>query len=220
MSEPNPEPGEDVQAEQLLAAAVTAAATVPETQEQPAQPTQQPADAAPEPVFDATQWAALFGQQDPAEVKKQLDHARTWEKRAKDNKAAADKLNEIEESQKTEQQRLTDRLAAAERERDEERRGRARLMAAAAHNLPTSLIDRIGGTTEEEIDESAQALAAELERLVAARTAGAAPAAAPEPEPRPAPRRPVESLTPGAKPASAEPEDMDAVIRRMAGRGS
>lgn len=219
MSESAPEPGsDDAQAEQLLADAAAAETA------QPPQPGEQPAtegsEEPPAKGFDATQWAALFGQEDPAEVARQLKHARQWEKRAKDNKGAADELARIKDAEKTETERLADRLAAAERERDEERQGRARLMAAAAHNLPTSLIDRIGGSTDEEIDESAAALAAELDRLVTARTAAATPTAAAEPEPRPAPRRPVESLTPGAKPASAEPEDMDAVIRRMAGRGS
>lgn len=41
--------------------------------------------------------------------------ARDWEKRAKDNKGAADRLAELEEANKTEAQKSADRLAAAEK---------------------------------------------------------------------------------------------------------
>lgn len=40
---------------------------------------------------DAT-WDSLFSGEDPKEVRKQLEHAREWERRAKANKAAADEL--------------------------------------------------------------------------------------------------------------------------------
>ena len=47
--------------------------------------------------------------------------AREQEKRAKDNADAATKLAAIEESQKSEQQKLIERAEAAEKERDQER---------------------------------------------------------------------------------------------------
>lgn len=37
-------------------------------------------------------WESLFDGEDPKDVRKQLEHAREWERRAKANKAAADEL--------------------------------------------------------------------------------------------------------------------------------
>lgn len=41
---------------------------------------------------DEVTWESLFEGEDPKDVRKQLDHAREWERRAKANKAAADEL--------------------------------------------------------------------------------------------------------------------------------
>lgn len=214
--------GADAQAENALADAVQSAETATDARQEDAKPNEsgKPQDGKPESKFDATQWAALFGSEDPADVKKRLEHSRTWEKRAKENSAAASEYQKYLDSQKTEQQRLADRLAETERERDEERRGRARLMAAATHDIPASLLDRIGGSTEDEINESAQLLSEEIKRIVAEQVAASAPPPAPaEPERRPPTQtRPVESLTAGAKPANERPADMDAILRGMAGR--
>lgn len=202
MSDPSPEPTAPVEPVTPSSPAQPAA-TAPE------QPT--PAPAAPEPVFDATQWAALFGQEDPAEIKKQLGHAREWEKRAKANVEGATKYAEWQESQKTEQQRLADAKTTAERELADLRSANARLMAAATHKLPPDLIDLLGSGTDEEIDARAKLLAAKL-----ASTAPPAPAPAPA---APASTRPVEYLTPGAQPANQPTQDPDAWLRGMSGRG-
>lgn len=159
-------------------------------------------------------------------------NARKWEKDAKSNSEAARKYAEYEDSQKTELQRLQERAEAAERERDEERRSRARLMAAAAHNLSTDLLDRLGGATEEEINETAKAISDEIDSEIARRLPDLVAAEVekrlaevqqdtPEPERRglrPGPSRPVESLTPGAMPADERPVDGNDFIRLMAGR--
>lgn len=158
-----------------------------------------------------------------AEAAKWKSMARKHEGEARKNATAAQKYTEWQDAQKSEQQRLADRLAAAETERDDARRGHAQLMAAATHNIPPSLIDRIGGSTADEINESAEALAAEITRLVAERAAATLPAPIPEPERKsaaPAATRPVESLTPGAKPSSLPELDMDALLRARAGRGT
>lgn len=112
------------------------------------------------------------------------------------------------DSQKTEQQKLAEAKDAAERELADLRSANARLMAAATHNLPPELIDLLGTGTEEEIAARA--------KLLADRLAAASPA--PMAKEPPAPTRPVESLTPGAKPAGQKATDMDAVLRAMAGR--
>jgi hypothetical protein len=122
---------------------------------------------------------------------------------------AARKYAEYEDSQKSEQQKLMERLEAAERERDEERRIRARMVAAATYDLPEGLMNLVTGSSEEEINESAKALAGEIEAVIAARLAVAPP---PPPAPEPAPAalastRPVESLRPGAMPANDRPTD-------------
>ena len=130
----------------------------------------------------------------------------------------ASRLQQIEDAQKSEQQLLSERLAAAEQRATQAEIGRARLLAAATHNIPPSLLDRIGGATEDEINDSAEAIAAEINAAVEAEIAKRLAAAPPPAPSTPAPTRPVEALTPGAMPASEEPEDGDSFLRRMAGR--
>ena len=73
--------------------------------------------------------------------------AREWEKRAKENKAAADKLAELEESQKSEQQKLAERLAEAERKASEAELRAARSEVAREKGVPAELL--VGSTVEE-----------------------------------------------------------------------
>lgn len=122
---------------------------------------------------------------------------------------AAAKYQELQDAQKTELQRLTEQATTASQQLAEQRAVNARLMAAATHSIPPDLIDLLGTGTDEEINARAAVLAERLK--AAAPPAAAAPAV-------PAPQRPVESLTPGAAPASAAPEDPDAWIRRATGR--
>lgn len=122
----------------------------------------------------------------------------------------ASRLQQYEDRDKTELQKALERAEAAEKGVSSMRVANARLMAAAVHNLPPDLIDLLGGGTDEEIDARAKLLAEKL--------AAAAPPPAPVKEPAPARTRPVESLTPGGTPANKGAEDMDAVLRAMAGR--
>lgn len=124
-------------------------------------------------------------------------------------KALRERLQQYEDRDKSELQKAQEAAQRYQQELRATRVANARLMAAAAHNLPPEAIDLLGDGTEEEIDARAQRLAAML--------AAAAPAASEQPK-RPPATRPVESLTPGAKPASEEPEDPNAWLRRMAGR--
>jgi hypothetical protein len=71
-----------------------------DTTTNPTPDTEAPAQEAPKPEAPEIDWKAK---------------AREWEKRAKDNKSAADRLAEIEEASKSEAQKAADRLAAAER---------------------------------------------------------------------------------------------------------
>lgn len=117
---------------------------------------------------------------------------------------AAQKYAEFEDTQKSELQRATERATGLEQKLEGLQSANARLMAAATHNIPPDLIDLLGSGTDDEINARAEALA---ERLKAT-----APAQAP------APQRPVESLTPGAAPASAKESSPDDWIRQLAGR--
>lgn len=149
-----------------------------------------------------------------AEAEKWKSLSRKWEKDAKANVEAARRWAEFEESQKTEAQKLADRLKEAEERAAQAELGRARLMAAATYDIPPSLLERIVGTNEEEIAESAQALAKEIEEAVAKRLAEATPPA------QPAQTRPVEALRPGAAPGpdAADGSDPNSWIRAQLGR--
>lgn len=132
------------------------------------------------------------------------------------------RIREIEDAQKTEQEKLAERLAEAERRATELEASRARLLAAAAHDIPPALVERLGGTTEDEINETAQLVAEEIEAEVQRRLAEMPPPSTPkpaEPEQTPARVRPVESLRPGAMPASDEPEDFNEAFRLFLGGG-
>lgn len=141
---------------------------------------------------------------DPAaEVEKWKTLARKNEARAKENAAAARRLQEIEDAAKTEQQRLEERAAAAERERDETRAELTRLRVAARHGIGEEDLDLLGSGTDEEIEARARRLA---ERF-------AAPAAAA------VPGRPVEAarLRSAAADADAPAPDGNDWFRRFVG---
>lgn len=119
--------------------------------------------------------------------------ARKWEKRAKENKDAADKLAKLEQSQMTEQQRL-------ERERDDARETAdkstaelIRMRAAVKHGLSEDDFDLLGTGTEDEVDARAKRVA-ELRGTTTKK--------------QPATRRPNERLSGGTEP-EREPEETD-----------
>ncbi|MFG1683502.1 DUF4355 domain-containing protein [Nonomuraea sp. NPDC049269] len=141
-----------------------------------------------------------------AEAAKWKNLARKHETTAKTNADAAKRLTEIEDAQKSEQQRLQDRATAAEQRALQLQSANARLLAATTHGIPADLIDLLGDGDEELINERA--------RLLAEKLASAVPAPVPA---NPSSTRPVESLKPGAAPAANEPNP-DAWIRRLAGR--
>jgi len=184
MSETAPENG-DAQVEQMLAEAVASV--------EPAEQAKPDTGAAKAQDWEAetAKWKAL---------------ARKHETAAKANAEAARRLAEIEDSQKTEQQRLHERAQAAERELSALQSANARLRAATVYGLPAELVDLLGDGSEEQINERAELLAAKL--------AAAAPSPAPAAPPQ---TRPVEALKPGAAPAVKE-VDPDAWLRRLAGR--
>ena len=92
--------------------------------------------------------------------------ARKWEGRAKENSTAAQKLAEIEESKKSETQKLQEQLTtlqdrAATAERDKER-----LAVIAKHGIPEDYHDLVHGSDA----ESLAASAAKVKALITANT--------------------------------------------------
>jgi hypothetical protein len=142
--------------------------------------------------------------------------AREWEKRSKANAEKAKSYDEYTESQKTEQQRLADQLAAAQEETRKAHEERFRLLACAQYDLPPELIPHLGGGSEDEINERAEAFAAAINSRAAVLAAAQAPASGQQQQGRPGDYRPVESLRPGALPAGdGKPADPNAWLRRQ-----
>lgn len=86
--------------------------------------------------------------------------SRDWEKRAKANAEAAARLAQLEESQKSVEERLTSRAEKAEARIPELERENARLRVALAKGLPVDLVDRLRGDTEDELAADADSLLA------------------------------------------------------------
>lgn len=128
------------------------------------------------------------------DVKKQLEHARTWESRAKQNADAVKKLAAIEDAQKTETQKLADQLAAANKELDEHRGNAVRIAAAREAGLGLDMAQFITATDPDAALKQAKTLAKKI-----------AP--------------PKADLKQGARPAATTAQDMNAWLRRQAGYG-
>jgi len=170
---------------------------------------------------------------DQGDAAAQLAHwkemARKHEKRARENSTAAAKLKQIEQANMTELEKAQSAQREAEQQRDEALATHARVMAAAAHNLPVELIDVLGTGTDEEINERAELLQTAIEDMAgeiaeqliadkiasgelivgqgASRNGGA-------PQGQQA-ARPVESLRPGSAPAGAMPNTPEQWFRQL-----
>lgn len=205
----------------------TAQAQAAETpQGSPAAPAPGADDRSAEEMLGEAVGAGDDGAEDPAkalakaqaDVKKWRELSRKNENTAKQNQEAARRLQELEDANKTELQRATDRAVQAEKAAAEAEGRYHRTLAAANHDIPPSLIDLISGSTEDEITASAEALAAAINDRAGDIAAASARANGLQPQ-RPQSTRPVESLRPGAVPAS-EPDrnDPNAWIRAAVGR--
>lgn len=136
-----------------------------------------------------------------AEAKKWRELSRKTEAQAKKGAEAQKKLAEIEEANKTEAQKLADRAAAADQRAAAAELKYHRTLAAATYGLPPGLINSIAGATEDEINESAETLAASINERVAELAAAQSATATANGGSRGT--RPVESMRPGAIPAGA-----------------
>ncbi|WP_305780014.1 capsid assembly scaffolding protein Gp46 family protein [Nocardia nova] len=110
-----------------------------------------------------------------------------------DLKAKASKYDELEEAKKTNEQRLSDQLTAAQKRVEELELDKLRNTVAADKGLPAKFARRLTGTTREELEADADDL---LDSL-------------PKPEPKvPLSQKPKESLRGGGRP-DEEPEETD-----------
>lgn len=170
----------------------------------PAQPNTPPSGAPAEPAkaFDQETVDRIVAERLNRERQKYSDY--------NDLKAQAAKLAEIEDAQKTEQQRLTERAdqeaqarSAAEQRAQELEVQLLRQKVAIAKGLTPAQAGRLQGSSEEEI-------AADADELLAAFTAAS---------PQTPARTPVAQLQPGAiPPGSAVAPDMNAWMRQRAPR--
>lgn len=87
--------------------------------------------------------------------------AREWERRAKENKSAADELAQIRESQKSEAERATDALAAVKAEAESARAELLRYQVAAKHGITDAedISLFLTGSDEETLTKQATRLA-------------------------------------------------------------
>lgn len=131
--------------------------------------------------FDAQRaWSLIQGLRGDVEKQKaRVQELTPYEQKARD----------LEDAQKTEAQRLTEQLAAAQAEAATARSEALRLKVATAKGLPAAFAARLQGGTEEEMSADADALLA----------------AFPQPASPPASRTPVEALRPGALPNPPDP---------------
>jgi hypothetical protein len=99
-----------------------------------------------------------------AEVEKWKAMARKNEQRAKDNADAADKLSKIEDANKTELEKLTERAAAAEQRAAQIELASIRNEIALEKGLTPSQAKRLIGGTREDLAADADDLLADLKQ--------------------------------------------------------
>lgn len=105
----------------------------------------------------------------PAQETDWKSEARKWESRAKENSTAAQKLAEIEESKKSETQKLQEELAALRDRSAQAERDRERLSVIAKHGIPEEYHDLVHGADADSLEASA----AKVKALIASNAAPA-----------------------------------------------
>lgn len=135
-----------------------------------------------------------------AEVKKWRGLSRKHEKRAKENAAAAKRLKELEDADKTEIERATERAADAEKKAAAAERKALVYSIASRKGLTETQAKRLIGDTEEELEADADDL---LESFKQEDDEDAT-----SDKGKGKPTRPRERLRPGAA-ADAEPDETD-----------
>ena len=124
-------------------------------------------------------------------------HKRNWEKKAKANNDAAKKLQDIEDANKTETQKLQDKAAEADKRAAEAETRALRLEVASEKGLTAKQAARLVGATKEELEADADELLADFKSDTDDKGDGTSKSG-----------RPKETLRSGAT-SSTEPEITD-----------
>ena len=215
---------------------VAGAGTAPGAEPNGPAPTATPTPTAPAPTTPVTgvqdddaaaaqlyQLVNVVNGQEPSQQRTPEQEIAHWkemsrknEARARANAEKAQKFDQLEEANKTELQKAQERAERAERAAAEAQADRLRLTAISAYELDPSLSQFISGSTEEEINASAESLARiinERAEALASRNGNGAPQRQPG-------GRPVETMRPGAAPStgSATPQNSNQMFRNMLGR--
>lgn len=132
--------------------------------------------------------------------------AREQEARAKSNATAAQRLQEFEDAQKTESQKLADATAKAQRDAEEARSEATRYKVAATHKVSSDYFDLLGSGDEETVTGRALLLAPLLSAAEENVQLKAEIEALKTGKPGPASNRPVVALKPGASPEDNQSE--------------
>lgn len=154
-------------------------------------------DPAPEPEpepFDADRAKA--------KIAKANSEAANLRKRLKELEPLALKAKELEDASKSESEKLTERLTAAEKRAQEAELRALRVEVAAEHGLTPAQARRLVGTTKEELDADA----AELLETFGSRKPGA-----PSSRPR---ERLAGGTDPNDEPQETNPEKLAAMVSR------
>lgn len=177
--------------------------------EQPTPTTEAPATEAPKPA-PPEQPAEQPSDPKPTEtVEFWKQKAREQEARAKSNADAARRLADLEESQKSEAQKIADRAAAAERARDDAMADGLRYKAAAKHGVSEDYFDMLGTGDEETIFARGERLGGLIKAQAENETLRAELEALRAGKPAPTTFRPTEALRPGATPEPVQPPKDD-----------
>lgn len=97
-----------------------------------------------------------------AEAEKWKSHSRKNEEKAKANADAAAKLREIEDANKSEQEKLAEALEAARNDANTTKAELARMRAAVKYGLSEDDLELLGSGDADEIETRAEKLAARL----------------------------------------------------------
>lgn len=134
----------------------------------------------------------------------------------KELREKARRLDEFEDSQKSEAQRLADAAADSKRDADEARAEATRYKVAATHGVSADYFDLLGSGDEGTISARAERVSALLKSASEVEQLRAEVEALRTGKPSPTSIRPVASLKPGATPENA-PTEQDAIYQSLFG---
>lgn len=157
-----------------------------------------PATEAPEAEEATTSTEAFDQDRALAKIKKANDEARSLRTRIKELEAFESKIKELEDSQKSEAQKVQERAQKAEQDAAEARSELARERIARRYKIDDEDLELLGTGTEEQLEARAKRIAAL--NAAAAKIAAVAPPS----------EKPVEKLRPGVTGADASLAPPDA----------